>query len=273
MIRRFYAALALLVLVSSPLFAQGTALNQTTLSAAMTDTSGTTAVVASATGATASTTVAYIDNELMTINTVSGTTLTVGRGRGGTKSVTHLSGATVFIGPPTAFISVDPAGSCVPTNFANLPVINTRTGFSWNCNPVSSSGTTGVIIYAWGGWNTLGQETNANRTLIVPGTTYTAKLTDYVISVTTTGTFSGNSTSAAVTTIVLPTVTAGLIGKRYVIKDESGAITSTTYIGLSGTVEGVANAVIATLKTGYQSMGLVAGSNGWYITSCWHCGL
>lgn len=118
------------------------ALSSTTLSAAITDPASRTVVVASATGITIpgngqNTTVLYVDDEEMVVNAVSGTTLTVQRGAGPTKSRLHQSGATVYFGPPKYFFE-RPSGSlrggaCTAANEIVLPQINVQTGDVFNC--------------------------------------------------------------------------------------------------------------------------------------------
>ena len=87
--------------------------------------------------------------ELETVVGVSGTTLQVLRGQGGTRATSHASGAMVLAGRPNWFSVQDPGspslqGITAPTNepcvLANVlasPVVNIRTGAQWYCNPVS----------------------------------------------------------------------------------------------------------------------------------------
>lgn len=125
-------------LLSIGAFAQ-TALTATTLSAAITS-SQRQVVVASATGITAGNTMLYIDNEAMSVNAVSGTTITVGpRGGMGTKASGHISGAMVLAGPPPAFIQYDPAGfACTAGQGLSLytPVVNVTNGNQWLCSTI-----------------------------------------------------------------------------------------------------------------------------------------
>lgn len=122
---------ALVFVVSSD---AATTLSRTTLSAAVSSTSNTIVVVASATGITATVTALYVDSEYMTVNAVNGTTLSVTRqGRG----ETHLSGATVWFGPPAAFKTAQPAGfpagSCNRATELFLPWINVASGVISDC--------------------------------------------------------------------------------------------------------------------------------------------
>ncbi len=129
-------ALLLVVGASAPAFGQAS-LNTTTLSAAITSTQVRVITVASATGFTAGTTSLYVDRELMAIQAVSGTTITVRRGMGGTKASTHASGAAVYAGLTHYFSSTDRAGSCTAASEAVLPVINVANGRIWQCSAAS----------------------------------------------------------------------------------------------------------------------------------------
>jgi hypothetical protein len=82
-------------------FAQPT-FNATTLSVAMTSQQRT-MVVASATGFTANTTIAQIEDELLSVLAVNSTTITVQRGASGTRAVKHPVGAQVRVAPPPNF--------------------------------------------------------------------------------------------------------------------------------------------------------------------------
>jgi hypothetical protein len=74
----------------------------TTLSAALTS-SALTLTVASATGITANTTVLKIDNEILGVSSVSGTTIGVRRGQQGTRAQNHGNTRAVYIAPPQNF--------------------------------------------------------------------------------------------------------------------------------------------------------------------------
>lgn len=121
----------------------------TTLASGITSKTQQQIVVTSATGISAPTgnqqptTVLWIEKELMPVEAVSGTTITVRRGAGGTRSVPHLSGAYVDIGPPAQFSSnpnADPSGTCTrggnATSVGNtlyLPYFNAATGVKSDC--------------------------------------------------------------------------------------------------------------------------------------------
>lgn len=131
------------LVVCSPAFAQ-TALNATSLSAAVTTTSTTVVRVASATGIVAGSTVLYIEDgtayngEAVFVNSVNGTALGVTRGYAGTVSNPHINGAIVVVGTPAQFAIVDPAGACTAANTV-APFISLRTGNQWICSSVTSS--------------------------------------------------------------------------------------------------------------------------------------
>jgi len=137
--------------VSLPAFGQ-TLPTITTLSAAITTSGQRLIVLTSATGVSAPTsnqqptTDLWIDKELMAVEAVSGTTITVRRGASGTRSAAHLSGAQVFIGPPQQFGSNpneagDPSGTCTrgasSATSVNpqiyLPYFNAATGNISDC--------------------------------------------------------------------------------------------------------------------------------------------
>lgn len=156
----------LLFLTGSAAFGQ-TVLTTTTLSAAMPSTVSSAlttgnqqiAVVASAAGISAPTpntgnvygtatseaqSYLYVDRELMEVKAVSGTTLTVIRGVGGTSGASHASGALVFIVPSNFFMATGgfaasaqgpgmPQGSCTRSNELYLPRIHFPSGIISDC--------------------------------------------------------------------------------------------------------------------------------------------
>lgn len=141
------------ILLSLLLFVSGlsafgqTSLTQTTLASAVATTSITQIKVASATGITVNQTLLYIDNEAMWVTGINGTNVNVMRGYTSTSGALHISGAMVLIGPPQAFVVVDPSGAC--TNgvgvFQFSPVVNIRTTDQWLCSTV-----TGKVIPGFG---------------------------------------------------------------------------------------------------------------------------
>lgn len=128
---------------AGPAAAQTYVLNSTTTSAAIAA-ADTTVSLTSASAASGSTFGAvavgqalFVDQELMTITAVSGTTVTVqrrnNRQAANSPITTHVSGATVYIGTPSAFQRVDPAvGACAVGNQGD-PWINVDNGKVWRC--------------------------------------------------------------------------------------------------------------------------------------------
>lgn len=141
-----FAALAL----SLPAFGQAI-LTNTTLSAAITTGNARTIQLTSATGVTAPVnsnpstyTFLYVDRELLDVQSVTGTNITVIRGAEGTQAVPHASSAVVFVIP--AYIATYlgggapgqgpavPAGSCTRANELVLPRIQFASGLISDCN-------------------------------------------------------------------------------------------------------------------------------------------
>lgn len=130
------------LLLCSDLANAQTILTNTTLSAALTTTNGKFITVASATGITAPVTsdptkqtFLWVDKELMEVQAVSGTTITVLRGAHGTGASTHANAAFVFVIPAfkATFFGVLPNGSCTRTNELLLPRIHYPSGIISDC--------------------------------------------------------------------------------------------------------------------------------------------
>lgn len=238
-----------------------TSLTTTTLSNAISDTTGQLVVVASTTGITApgtgsNLTLIWVDNELMRVTSVNTTTgaLTVTRGQQGTFATTHASGATVYLGPPRVFINTDRWGSCTSTNEPYLPLLNVRNGYVWNC-----------INSQWAAQNFSPTGDRLPRVSIA-GTAYTILPTDYVVALWTT---IGSTVGAK--TFTLPTVTPTLLGKVIYVKDESGGISATSHIVVAGIIDGtntVTGATVIDLKTPFGFWMGYAGSGGWFTLAC-----
>lgn len=150
--RRIVLGLVAVLLVSLPASAQ-TYLTSTTLSGAVNN-AQTTLVVASATGIAAGGAL-YIDRELVTVRSVSGTTITVNRGQGGTVANAHGTSRTVIILPAAALgaggaiTQVDPSGtdgvgSCTLTSQRYQPIINVTNGNVWLCRYTAAAQTSRV---------------------------------------------------------------------------------------------------------------------------------
>jgi len=143
----FLKSLSLFLLVFAGLAFGQTTMTTTTLSAAVSSTSTTTVRVASATGITAGSTMLYIEDgtggfgagEALFVNSVNGTAIGVTRGYYGTLANQHISGAIVFVGPPSAFQVVEPSGACTAANQPFTPYLNVKTGNQWLCSTISLS--------------------------------------------------------------------------------------------------------------------------------------
>jgi len=149
--KKISVALCLLLLLAGLAVAQQNTLTQTTLSAAITA-NDTVLTVASATGISvpsagvAGTALYIIDpgakqGELVTVTAAGpiSTAFSVRRGRSGTKSTAHISGALVMIGAPNLFQSADPAGGCTASSVYVTPWVNVNTGNQWICSSVVSA--------------------------------------------------------------------------------------------------------------------------------------
>jgi hypothetical protein len=219
---------ALVVLSGGSAFAQ-TVLASTTLSSAVSDTSGRLVVVASATGITAPASgttpvLLLVDRELMRVLSLSGTSISVARGQDGTRAATHVSGATVWVAPPTAIYAYPPSGQCTRTNLATVPYIvgsttslGSEVGSLFDCMGVTSNG-------QWVQTN----GTNTGQQVLGSTVASTAGV------ITGTGTYFKVSGTSAITGITAP---AG-IAPGFTIAIEPTAIftwTAATNITLAGT--------------------------------------
>lgn len=140
---RYFLALALFPIVS---YGQ-TSLNATTLGAAVAALNQRTIQLVSATGVVAPSplgaagSVLFVDQEALTVTSVSGNYVTVTRGSQGTAASAHVTGAMVLFGPANAFIATpfDPSGACTAGVgiFLYSPVVNIRTGNEWLCSTIT----------------------------------------------------------------------------------------------------------------------------------------
>lgn len=119
-----------------------TLLVNTTLSAAVSDSSGTYVNLTSATGVNAPSasdntkaTYLYVDRELMFVNAVNGTIIQVQRGAEGTLAQAHASSAVVWVIPAyqSTLFRILPAGSCTRSNEILLPRIEPKSGIISDC--------------------------------------------------------------------------------------------------------------------------------------------
>ena len=128
--KKLYVTILAVLLLSASAWAQVT-LRSTTLSAAI-DKDQTVFTVASGTGITAGMT-AFVDREAMRITSISTATLTVTRGREGTRNNSHASGTTIYVDLNEYFSTYDRSGSCTSTSEVVLPVVNVKTGDIFQC--------------------------------------------------------------------------------------------------------------------------------------------
>lgn len=127
----------------TPAAAAQAILANTTLSAAVADSSVQRIVLASATGVNAPSssdftkaTYLFVDREVMDVTAVNSTTITVVRGAASSAAAPHASGALVFVVPQylsTNFATL-PQGSCTRASELVLPRIQFGTGLVSDCN-------------------------------------------------------------------------------------------------------------------------------------------
>lgn len=126
-----FRILAVLLLLVAAAFGQST-MTQTTLSSAIADGNAVDIFVTSATGFTVNNFV-VVDREAMKIVAVNGTDISVIRGYYG-NGKPHISGATAWTAPATAFLTDDPpASGCTASAQPYLPIIALNSGRLWNC--------------------------------------------------------------------------------------------------------------------------------------------
>lgn len=141
--KTLFASLFLLVGVSFAPQAFGQSiLPNTTLSTALSTSSGKVIVVASATGITAPSTsdgtkltYLWIDKEALEVQAVNGTNISVARGVNGTGATPHVSGALVLViqASKATFFGFIPTGSCTRSNELLLPRIHFASGVISDC--------------------------------------------------------------------------------------------------------------------------------------------
>jgi hypothetical protein len=164
-----------------------TTLTQTTLSSAVSTTAQNLIAVASASGITATSSFIFVDKELMAVNAVNGTQLSVTRGYNGTLAQTHNSGATVYAGNAPLFYNVDPQGACVAGN-QTVPVISQFTGREWNCINSTWMVDTGLLSLPPGACNGFVSGNAGTTGLIANGASATFAAPMVQTAVTSTGT-------------------------------------------------------------------------------------
>lgn len=255
MTNKFAKLILILGLASASAFAQLNTFTTTTLSAAVTSTTATIIQVASNTGINAPSlsngafgggqstvgSALFVDGELMQVNGVSGTTISVQRGTSGTQASTHLSGVQVIIGNPDWYRAdapgAMPSGSCTQSTLYAFPIIEIIQQEILTCD------STGV--YAYAGPALADGGLPWARTTVTGN--YTAKFSDLLLAYT--------STSSAYT-LTLPAASS-MPGKVFIIDDESGGagthnITVTTANGC------------ASISSNYGSCRVRSNGTAWF---------
>lgn len=191
-----FLALALIVPASAQKI-----LTNTTLASAVTTGNARIINLTSATGVSApnpstpsSYTFLFVDRELMDVEAVNGTQVTVIRGAESTQGTPHLSGAVVFVVPAYLATNVGggaqgtgpavPAGSCTRANELVLPRIQFASGTISDCLNGQwingdASQTTRVhskVMYAPNPGGTIYTSLNTNGTTLVAGTFYCTEI-------------------------------------------------------------------------------------------------
>lgn len=177
---RNFTILCLVALAfAPPVHAQQNSIVQTSLSAAIT-VGQTKFAIASATGVNAPSfssglagsllfvqDVGQRGGEVMQVQAISSTTVTVSRGLKGTKASAHASGAMVLVATiPDWFYTTDPLGSCVLASTYASPYVNITNGNQWICSAKTLTWTPG-----WGNASSSGQALSATATASVAGAT------------------------------------------------------------------------------------------------------
>jgi hypothetical protein len=163
------------LLATASVFGQLNTLVQTSLSAAITN-NQTSFAVASATGIVAPTNTAagsdiWVQDvgqtmgELMTVQSISSTTLTVRRTS--SRATAHATGAMVLVATaPNWFQQKDPRGACTTASTYVTPWLNTTNGLQWLC-----SAKTLAWVPGWGNTSAIPQVSAATAVASVGGTT------------------------------------------------------------------------------------------------------
>lgn len=192
----------------------------TTLSAAINSTA-TIMTVASATGFTANTTVAQIEDEVVGIAAVSGTTITIRRGQNGTRAANHASGSAVRVAAPQNFsacpgVSGTGVGCGILYNQAPLTTRYSSGPFFPTTTPATVT-TAGAVTYTAGqllNGIILRDPNGSGRTDVLP--------------------------TAALLVAAIPGVTVGTTFDFWIRNDADAAETITIQAGTGGSVSGTA---------------------------------
>lgn len=135
----------------------------------------------------------YVDRELMQVEAVSGTTVTVIRGVGGTAAASHASGALLFVIPAAAMVwsggnyGMAPAvaqGSCTRSSEVYLPRIQFISGMITDClngqyvtgDALQTTRAGSKVLYAPNPGGTIYTSLNSTGTTVVAGTLYCTEI-------------------------------------------------------------------------------------------------
>lgn len=196
MFKNLIKAIAFAGLAGVMAFGQ-TTLSTTTLSSAV-NASTKAVIVASASGITApgvpngttlggpvspySYMVLVVDQEVMRVTGVNGTTIYVQRGNEATQAVAHNSGALVYVTRPSNLTAYDMFGACTINGSLVIPKINPKSGHVFNCMTTANGaqwgsyqgGFTPVVGAAITGASTIAPTANVTH---ITGTTALSTIT------------------------------------------------------------------------------------------------
>lgn len=197
--------------------------------------------VSSATGFTAGTTAMVVDQEFMLVVSISGTGITVQRGRLSTVAAPHVNGAVFWVGgrDTGVFITKELSGACT----AGIP------------NPVILPGE-GIVQSCTGGyWNKM--SVSAPMQVVRPRTACTASctaaITDDIIGIT---------VLSSANTITIMAASAVPAGKGFLVINETS--TATTQISItpsSGNINGTSS---YTFIGAYNFVHVVSNGSAWF---------
>jgi hypothetical protein len=150
-VKTFYALSLSVALFAGSLFAQTNTLYSTTLSASVLAadnlinvTSATNMVAPSPASANPTGSRLYIvapgttRGESMAVAAISGTAITVVRGKSGART-DFPNGSMILFGPANWFKDYDPSGGCTAANTYSTPYVNVLTGSQWLCSTITLS--------------------------------------------------------------------------------------------------------------------------------------
>lgn len=161
-----------------------------------------------------------IDQEAIFTTSVNGLYVCGLRGYAGTTAAAHVSGATVWVGPPAAFASQDPNfGQCVRAQLRYVPIISLSTGNTFDCLGLTTAGQ--ITQTNRPGVATLGSDVASATTIAPTGIFFIVSGTTAVATITVPAGFKPGMQLFINPTGIFATTTAGNIG----------LITSATVVG------------------------------------------